>query len=65
MPSEAERQLIERLNAFVKAPSAPDVMEVSSDELESISIERLAPVKKGSWWLLPKKVAEDEGREEA
>lgn len=61
---EAERKLVEHLNSFAKAPTAPEVAEISSDELESVAIERLVPVKKGNWWLIPKRVADTEGREE-
>jgi hypothetical protein len=62
---EAERKLVEHLNSFAKAPTAPDVAEIPTEELESVAIERLVPAKKGSWWLIPKRVADAEGREEA
>lgn len=65
MSPEAERKLVEHLNSFAKAPTDPDVAELSSDELQSVSIERLVPARKGSWWLIPKKIADAEGREEA
>ena len=60
MSSEAERKLVEHLNSFVKAPTDPGVAGVPSDKLQSVSIERLVPARKGSWWLIPKKVAEAE-----
>ena len=62
---EAEKRLIEHLKSFSEAPTAPDVAELSSEELESVTIERLVPARKGNWWLIPKAVADKEGREEA
>jgi hypothetical protein len=62
---EADRKLIEHLNSFAEAPTAPDVAALLPDELASVSIERLVPARKGSWWLIPKKVADAEGRKEA
>ena len=64
MSPEAERKLIDHLKSFTKAPTDPEVAGISSDELQSISIERLVPAKKGNWWLIPKKVADAEGRED-
>ncbi|MDZ7863527.1 hypothetical protein [Acidovorax sp.] len=60
MSPEAERKLVEHLQSFTKAPTAPDVASVPSDDLDSISIERLVPAKKGSWWLIPKEIAKSE-----
>ncbi|KVW93145.1 hypothetical protein [Thiobacillus denitrificans] len=65
MSPEAERKLIDHLKSFTKAPTDPEVAGIPSDELQSISIERLVPARKGSWWLIPKKVADAEGREDA
>ena len=65
MSPEAERKLVEHLNSFANAPIAPDVAGVPSDELQSVSIERLVPARKGNWWLIPKKVADAEGRKDA
>ena len=64
LPAEGQRKLVEHLNAFAKAPTAPDVAALPVDDLESVAIERLVPAKKGSWWLIPKRVADAEGREE-
>lgn len=61
---EADKVLVEQLKAFSEAPTDRDVAGIPSDELESLSIERLVPPHKGSWWLIPKKVADAEGREE-
>ena len=61
---EAERKLVEHLNSFAKAPTAPDVADIPNDELEGVAIERLVPAKKGNWWLIPKRVTDTEGREE-
>jgi len=55
---EAERKLVEHLNAFVKAPEAPDVASLPFDEIESVAIERLVPPKRGSWWVIPKVVSD-------
>lgn len=62
---EAERKLVEHLNSFAKAPTVLDVADIPSEELESVAIERLVPAKKGSWWLIPKRVADSEGRNKA
>jgi hypothetical protein len=59
---EAERKLVEHLNSFAKAPTAPEVATMPSDSLESVAIERLVPAKRGAWWLIPKKVAESQGK---
>lgn len=60
---EAERALLEQLRSFTEAPADPDVAGLPSDELHSVSVERLVPVRRGNWWLIPKKVADAEGRE--
>lgn len=65
MAPEAERKLVEDLKSFTEAPTDLDVAGISSDELQGVSIERLVPAKKGSWWLIPKKVADAGGREDA
>jgi hypothetical protein len=65
MSPEAERKLVDHLKSFTKAPIDPEVAGIPSDELQSISIERLVPARKGNWWLIPKKVADAEGREDA
>lgn len=62
--AEAERKLVEHLNSFTKAPTAPDVAGLPVDELESLVIERLVPAKRGRWWLIPKDVADRERDEE-
>lgn len=62
---EAERKLVEHLNSFAKAPTALEVADIPTEELESVAIERLVPAKKGSWWLIPKRVADSEGRKKA
>lgn len=65
MSPETERKLVEHLNSFSKAPADPDVAGIPSDELQAVSIERLVPARKGSWWLIPKKVADAEGFKDA
>lgn len=60
MAPEAERKLVEHLNSFAKAPTAPDVARLPPDDLESVTIERLVPAKKGAWWIIPKDVADRE-----
>lgn len=61
---EAERKLVEHLNTFAKAPEAPEVASIPLDELESVAIERLVPPKRGSWWVIPKDVADKELKRE-
>jgi hypothetical protein len=58
--AEAERKLVEHLNSFIKADTAPDVAGLPADELESLAIERLVPPKRGGWWVIPKDVADRE-----
>ncbi len=60
MSAEAERKLVEHLNSFTKAPTAPDLAGLPLDELQSLTIERLVPAKRGGWWLIPKDVADRE-----
>ena len=57
---EAERKLVEELKAFARAPEAPEVASIPVDQLASVAIERLVPPKRGSWWLIPKSVADKE-----
>ena len=61
---EAERKLVERLRAFTDAPEAPEVASIPVDDLESVAIERLVPPKRGSWWVIPKAVADKEQKRE-
>lgn len=61
----AEGKLIEHLREFSEAATAPDVSSISVDDLESVAIERLVPPRRGSWWIIPKAVADKElGRSE-
>lgn len=60
---EAHDKLLAHLRGFQDAATAPDVAELPSDNLESLAIERLVPARKGSWWLIPKDVAEEEHRQ--
>lgn len=60
LPPEAEQKLVEHLKAFTTAPTAPDVAQLPSDDLDSIAIERLVPAKRGGWWIIPKDVADRE-----
>jgi hypothetical protein len=64
LSQEAEQKLVEQLKAFTTAPTAPDVAQLPSDDLESVAIERLVPAKKGGWWIIPKDVADREQGEE-
>ena len=59
--SEATKKLLEDLEQWQKAPSA-DFTEMPADDndLQVLSFERVAPKKKGSWWLLPKDLEEDD-----
>lgn len=61
---EAERKLVEHLKSFAKAPDAPEVASIPADELESVAIERLVPPKRGSWWVIPKAVADKQQKRE-
>jgi hypothetical protein len=61
---EAQLKLVEHLNAFAKAPEAPEMASIPAEELESVVIERLVPPKRGSWWIIPKAVADKEQKRE-
>ena len=52
-----------RMKEFSKAPTTPDVAGLTADELESSTIERLVPAKRGGWWVIPKDVADHEQQE--
>lgn len=60
MPAEAARKLVEHVNSFTQAPTAPEVADLSADEIEGLTIERLVPPKRGGWWVIPKDVADRE-----
>lgn len=61
---EAEHKLVEYLNTFAKAPEVPEVALVPVDDLESVAIERHVPQKRGSWWVIPKAVADEDLKRE-
>lgn len=65
LSEEGNRKLAEHVKAFAKAPTAPDVAQLPSDELQGVAIERLVPPKRGGWWLIPKEVADKKNDEEA
>ncbi len=56
----AERKLVEELKKYSEAPTAPDVAQLPSEKLDNLALERLVPARKGSWWLLPKAMVEQE-----
>ncbi len=62
---EANQRLVDHLKSFTNAPTDPGIMGVPSGDLQSVSIERLVPARKGSWWLIPKEVADAEGQEDS
>lgn len=57
---EAQKKLIEYFNSFHDAATAPEVADLPMEELQSMSIERRVPARKGSWWIVPKKIADEE-----
>ncbi|MFL6709278.1 MAG: hypothetical protein ACJ8HI_13830 [Massilia sp.] len=59
MDAAGERKLVDHVDEFAKAATAPEVAGIPSDELHSLTIERLVPPKRGKWWLIPKSVADD------
>ena len=61
---EVQLKLVEHLNALAKAPKVPELASTPADELESVVIERLVPPKRGSWWIIPKAVADKEQKRE-
>ena len=56
----AERKMVQELKAFCDSPTAPEAATISSDSLESVAIERRVAPKRGSWWVIPKAVADKE-----
>ena len=61
---ETVRKLVKNFNAFARAPEAPEVASILVDDLESVVIERLVPPRRGSWWVIPKAVADKEQERE-
>lgn len=54
-----DKEMIEHLNKFNKAPAAPlGKPKIDSDDFDVVSIERLIQKRKGSWWQLPKDLKE-------
>ena len=51
---EAEKQLVEQMKAMTKSPTTRPSKEDEEEELDQMSIQRLIPMRKGNWWLLPK-----------
>jgi hypothetical protein len=60
---EAGRKLSEYVKSFASAPTDLDVALIPSNQLDGITIERRLPAKKGSWWIIPKAIADAEDRE--
>jgi hypothetical protein len=61
----AERKLVEHFKSFTKAPTSSEVAALPSDDLAAIAIERLVPARKGSWWLIPKRIADAKREDDA
>jgi hypothetical protein len=54
---EKSKKLVEKLTRWQHAPAAEQTdapRSVSLDDMESVSMARLVPKRKGSWWLVPK-----------
>jgi hypothetical protein len=54
MTPEAQKKLVEELKAFSDAPTDESATPTDVLDLDQLSIQRLVPKRKGSWWLLPK-----------
>lgn len=52
--AEKQKKLVQHLRKLTDAPTDTSPSAESDADLENVSIERLVPKKKGSWWLLPK-----------
>ncbi len=59
---EAERKLGEYFNSFSNGETTPEVAQLPIEELDSLSVERHVPGRKGSWRLLPKKIVDAEDK---
>ena len=54
LSAEKQKKLVQHLRKLTDAPTDTSLSDESDADLENVSIERLVPKKKGSWWLLPK-----------
>ncbi len=52
--AEKQKKIVEHLRKLTDAPTDTSRSAESDVDLENVSIERLVPKKKGSWWVLPK-----------
>lgn len=59
MTPEAQKKLAEELRSFSDAPPDESATAIDAENLDQLSITRLVPKKKGSWWLLPKDLKVD------
>jgi hypothetical protein len=57
--------LVEHLKGFTNALTAPDVAALPSGDLDAVAIDRVVPVKRGAWWLVPKQITDAEGIDHA
>ena len=52
---EKDKELVERLMKFSKAPTLrPEEVDFDPEDAEIVSIQRLIRKRRGSWWQLPK-----------
>ncbi len=52
---EKDKELVERLKEFSKAPGLPtEEIDFDPEDTEMLSIQRIVRRKRGSWWQVPK-----------
>ncbi len=51
---DKQKKLVQHLRELTDAPTDTSQLEGADEGLDGMSIERMVPKKKGSWWLLPK-----------
>ena len=57
---EAERKIVAQLREFNSLPTESAIDAQNPSELDQVSISRMVPKKKGSWYLLPKDLKSEE-----
>lgn len=61
--NESEKRIAEHLRSFASQPTmSAEELKCSTEnaELDEVAISRMVPKRKGSWWLLPKDLKDDE-----
>jgi len=61
MDPEKEKRLVDHINKFAEAPSvAPSEVDFDLHSPDNLAIQRFVSARKGTWWQIPKYVADAE-----